>query len=179
MSILATCLAPLLLAQAAPATPSAETGCKASLPEQPPVAAKPASGFYDKSADARAAMDAALADAARSGRSAVLVFGGDWCHDSVALAKLLTSDAFKAEFGTGYSVTLIDVGVPQTGSGRNLELLARFKVKDLKGTPAMFVVGPDGQLRNKRKDALSWRNAHSRGDAAILDWFRKLGKKQG
>lgn len=174
MSILATCLAPLLLAQTASADASAETGCKASLPEKPPVAAKPASGFYDKSADARAAMEAALADAARTGRSAVLVFGGDWCHDSVALAKLLTSEAFKAEFGAGYSVTFIDVGVPQTGNGRNLELLARFKVKDLKGTPAMFVVGPDGALRNKRKDALSWRNAHSRGDAAILDWFRKL-----
>ena len=53
-------------------------------------------------------------------------------------------------------------------------LLARFKVKDLKGTPAMFVVAPDGKLRNKRKDALSWRNAESRGAAATLDWFRKL-----
>ncbi len=173
--MIATCLAPLLLAQAV----QAETGCKASLPEKPPAAAQIASGFYDKAADARSAMEAALADAARSGRSAVLVFGGDWCHDSVALAKLLTSDAFRSEFGAGYSVTFIDVGVPQTGNGRNIELLARFKVKELKGTPAMFIVGPDGELRNKRKDALSWRNAHSRGDEAILDWFRKLGKKQG
>lgn len=169
------CLAPLLLAQAAPAA----TECKASLPDKPAAAAKAAAGFYDQSADARAAMDAALADAARTGRSAVLVFGGDWCHDSVALARLLTSDAFKAEFGAGYAVTFIDVGVPQTGNGRNLDLLAQFKVKDLKGTPAMFVVGPDGALRNGRRDALSWRNAHSRGDAAILAWFRKLGKKRG
>ena len=38
----------------------------------------------------------------------------------------------------------------------------------------MFVVGSDGRLRNKRKDALSWRNAESRGAAATLDWFRKL-----
>lgn len=168
MSLL--CLAPLLLAQAAPAAEE----CKANLPERPPAAAPAATTFYDQKADARAAMDAALADAAQSGRSAVLVFGGDWCHDSVALAEVLTSDAFKAEFGAGYSVTFIDVGVPQTGKGRNIELLARFKVKQLKGTPAMFVVGPDGALRNKRKDALSWRNAHSRGAAATLAWFRKL-----
>ena len=119
-------------------------------------------------------MDAALDDAARSGRSAVLVFGADWCHDSIALAKLLTSDAFRAEFGKGYAVTFIDVGVPQRGQGRNIDLLARFKVKQLKGTPAMFVVGPDGKLRNSRKDALSWRNAESRGAAATLAWFRKL-----
>lgn len=168
MSLL--CLAPLLLAQAAPAAEE----CKANLPEKPVAAAAAAKPFFDQKADAHAAMDAALADAAQSGRSAVLVFGADWCHDSVALAQVLTSDAFKAEFGKGYSVTFIDVGVPQTGNGRNIELLARFKVKQLKGTPAMFVVGPDGVLRNKRNDALSWRNAETRGVATTLEWFRKL-----
>jgi thiol:disulfide interchange protein len=164
------CLAPLLLAQAAPAAEE----CKANLPEKPVAAAAAAKPFYDQKADARAAMDAALADAAQSRRSAVLVFGADWCHDSVALAQVLNSDAFKAEFGQAYSVTFIDVGVPQTGKGRNIDLLARFKVKELKGTPAMFVVGPDGKQRNKSKDALSWRNAESRGPAATLEWFRKL-----
>ena len=165
------CLAAVLLVQAA----SADTGCKVSLPERPAAAAaKAAPAFYDQKADAAAAMAAALADAAQSGRSAVLVFGADWCHDSVALAKVLTSDAFRSEFGAGYSVTFIDVGIPQRGQGRNIELLARFKVKDLKSTPAMFVVGPDGQLRNTRKDARSWRKAESRGAGATLDWFRKL-----
>lgn len=165
-----SCLAAVLLVQAA----SADTGCKASLPDRPAAAAKAAPAFYDQKADAAAAMAAALADAAQSRRSAVFVFGADWCHDSVALAKVLTSDAFRSEFGAGYSVTFIDVGIPQRGQGRNIDLLARFKVKELKGTPAMFVVGPDGKLRNKRKDALSWRNAESRGAAATLDWFRKL-----
>ena len=164
------CLAAVLLAQAAPA----DTGCQANLPEKPAAPAAAAASFYDPKADARADMAAALASAAQTGRSAVLVFGADWCHDSIALAKVLTSDAFKTEFGPGYSVTFIDDGVPQRGKGRNIDLLARFKVKDLKGTPAMFVVGPDGSLRNKRKDALSWRNAESRGAAATLEWFRKL-----
>lgn len=173
MSLL--CLAPLLLGQAVTATGPAAEECKANLPDKPVATAAAAKPFYDQKADARAAMDAALAGAAQSGRSAVLVFGADWCHDSVALAKVLTSDAFKTEFGQDYSVTFIDVGVPQTGNGRNIELLARFKVKQLKGTPAMFVVGADGRQRNKSKDALSWRNAESRGAAATLDWFRKLG----
>lgn len=169
-----TCLAAVLLVQAAPA----DTGCKANLPDKPDavaaVAPKAAPAYFDQKADARAAMDAALVDAAQSGRSAVLVFGADWCHDSVALAAVLTSAAFRAEFGRAYSVTFIDVGIPQRGQGRNIDLLARFKVRELKGTPAMFVVGPDGKLRNKRKDALSWRNAESRGAAATLEWFRKL-----
>lgn len=168
------CLAPLLLAQAAPA----ETECKADLPDTPLAVAAPvrsaAPAYFDQKADARAAMDAALADASQSGRSAILVFGADWCHDSVALAKILTSDAFRTEFEDRYSVTFIDVGVPQTGQGRNIDLLARFKVKALKGTPAMFVIGPDGRQRNRTKDALSWRNAESRGATVTLAWFRKL-----
>lgn len=164
------CLAAVLLVQGAPA----DAECKTNLPEKPAATAAAAPSFYDPKADARADMAAALASAAQSGRSAVLVFGADWCHDSIALAKVLTSDAFKAEFGHGYSVTFIDVGTPQRGQGRNIDLLARFKVKELKGTPAMFVVGPDGKLRNKRKDALSWRNAEGRGAAATLEWFRKL-----
>ena len=168
--MIAACLAPLLLAQAAPAA----VECKDQIPKKPAVSATVARKFFDKKADARAAMDAALTDAAATSRSAVLVFGGDWCHDSTALAKVLTSAAFKAEFGAAYSVTFIDVGVPQRGKGRNIELLAQFKVKELQGTPAMFVVGPNGKLRNKRKDALSWRNAESRGIPATLDWFRKL-----
>lgn len=157
----------------------AAVGAIAPEPVQSETVAAARLKYYPEGADGPKVLDSALASARSQGKLAVIVFGGDWCHDSVALAKLLTSEAFKAEFGAGYSVTFIDVGVPQTGNGRNLELLARFKVKDLKGTPAMFVVGPDGALLNKRKDALSWRNAHSRGDAAILEWFRKLGKKRG
>lgn len=135
--------------------------------------------YYPAAADARADLDAALADAAQSGRSAVIVFGADWCHDSTALAKVLTGQTFRAEFGTRFSVTFIDVDVPQTGNGRNLDLIARYGVKRMRGTPAMFVIGPDGRPRNSRRDAQSWRNADSRGEAAILDWFRRLSAKLG
>ena len=133
--------------------------------------------FYPAAADARADLDAALADAARSGRFAVVVFGADWCHDSVALAQVLTGPAFRDEFGARFAVTFIDVGVPQTGNGRNLDLIARYGVKRMRGTPALFVIGPDGRPRNSRRDAESWRNADSRGEAAILDWFRRLSAK--
>ena len=136
------------------------------------------SAYYPAAADACADLDAARADAARTGRSAVIVFGGDWCHDSTGLAKVLTSPAFRDEFGARFSVTFIDVGVPQTGNGRNLDLIARYGVKRMRGTPAMFVIGPDGAARNSRRDAQGWRNADSRGEAAILDWFRRLSAKQ-
>ena len=85
----------------------------------------------------------------------MVVFGADWCHDSTGLAKVLTGPAFREEFGARFSVTFIDVGVPQVGKGRNLDLIARYGVKRMRGTPALFVIGPDGRPRNSRRDAQS------------------------
>lgn len=137
-----------------------------------PVAVKEqAAEFYPQEANGPAVLDAALADAKAQSKLAVVVFGADWCHDSRSLAQVLLSDQFKTRFGARFTVTFIDVGVPQTGKGRNLELVKRFGVKNLKGTPAMFVISPEGKRINSKKDAVSWRNAGSRGDAATLGWF--------
>lgn len=156
----------ILLALAAPAADAVAT---------PPVAeAAKQTNFYPQDADATAVLDAALAEAQRSGRVALIVFGADWCHDSRALAEVLASSAFTDEFGSRFTVALIDVGRPQTRAGRNLDLVARFGVKRLKNTPAMFAISPQGERLNSKKDAVSWRNAHSRGEAAILEWMRDL-----
>ena len=133
--------------------------------------------YYPEAANGPAVMRTALAASAASNRPAVIVFGADWCHDSRALAKVLTSDAFKAEFGERFEVTFIDVGKPQTGEGRNLDLVKQLGVKKLKSTPALFVLRADGKVLNGKKDAVSWRNAESRGDQTILAWFRGFDKK--
>ncbi len=130
--------------------------------------------FYPADASGPAAFNAALAGAKAQGKLAVIVFGADWCHDSRALARVLLSDQFKAEFGSRFAVTFINVGKPQTGEGTNLDLVQRLGVKDLKSTPALFVVSPGGKLLNSKKDAISWRNAESRSDTAVMAWFRKL-----
>ena len=130
--------------------------------------------YYPEAANGPAAMRTALATASALDRPAVIVFGADWCHDSRALAKVLTSDAFKAEFADRFAVTFIDVGKPQTGEGRNLELVKQLGVKNLKSTPALFVVSPQGKLLNGKKDAVSWRNAESRGADKVLAWFRRF-----
>jgi thiol-disulfide isomerase/thioredoxin len=119
-------------------------------------------------------LETAIADARESHRLVVIVFGADWCHDSSALARVLTSEAFVREFGSRFAVTFIDVGKPQTGEGRNLDLVAGLGVKALHSTPALFVLGGDGKALNSLKDAVSWRNADSRGSAKILRWFAKF-----
>lgn len=130
--------------------------------------------FYIETADDTAMLDAGLAKARAEGKLAVVVFGADWCHDSQTLAKVLTSQAFTSEFGERFAVIFVDVGIPQAGQGRNLDLVKRYGVKKMTGTPNLFVVSDKGKRLNSRKDAQSWRNADSRGEAAILAWFRKL-----
>lgn len=134
--------------------------------------------YYPKIADDAARLDAALASAKAEGKLAVIVFGADWCHDSQALAGLLTSEAFKAEFGERFTVTFIDVGVPQTGQGRNLDLAKRFGIAKMPGTPTMVVIAPDGDRLNSRKDAYAWRDAASRSEAEVFGWFREVAAKE-
>ena len=133
--------------------------------------------FFIETPDDEAMLKAELAKAKAAGKLAVIVFGADWCHDSRSLAKVLTSPAFTAEFGPRFAVIFVDVGVPQAGQGRNLDLVKHYGVKHMKGTPALFVVSPKGQRLNSTDDAVSWKNADSRGEAAILKWFRNFPKR--
>ena len=150
------------------------------VPADPaPTAEKPVQRkFYIETPDDTAMVEAALAKAKAEGKLAVIVFGGDWCHDSRALATVLTSQQFTSEFGARFAVTFVDVGVPQAGQGRNLDLVRRFGVKNLNSTPAMFVISPKGKRINSKKDAVSWRNADSRKPEEVLGWFRKLAAKE-
>ena len=173
MILLLRRIAPLLLALSAGQSALLAGEAK---PAAPAMAEQ--TQFYPSDADAPAAFNAALTNAKAQNRLAVIVFGADWCHDSRALARVLRSDQFKTEFGARFAVTFINVGKPQTGAGTNLDLVKRLGVKNLKSTPALFVVSPAGKLLNGKQDAVSWRNAESRGAVGVLGWFRKLAVKQ-
>ena len=164
-------IAALLLAAMAPAATPPVAG---SPPPAASTSANHATHYYPPAADATALVEAALAEAAGGGRRAVLVFGADWCHDSQALAAVLSSETFSAEFGDRYRVVFIDVDHPKADHGRNQELIARFGVKKMMGTPEMLVIGADGKPLNSIKDAQSWHNAGNRSVNAILGWFGAL-----
>ncbi|MGB7655571.1 MAG: thioredoxin family protein [Novosphingobium sp.] len=167
MRLLRTALA---IALAVPMLGSAEPVPAA---DPPPAAEKPVERkFYIETLDDKALLQAELAKAKAAGKLAVIVFGADWCHDSRSLAKVLTSPAFTTEFGARFAVIFIDVGVPQAGLGRNLDLVKHYGIKQMKNTPALFVVSPKDKRLNSVDDARSWKNADSRGEAAILKWFR-------
>jgi len=137
----------------------------ASVP-QTAAAPHPEARLYAEKADAAADVDAALARSAVSGKRVLLVLGANWCHDSRALAGWLETPRFAALVAARYELVFVDVGMPQTGEGRNLAIAERFGLGKLKGTPALLVLTTDGQPVNL-ESAPAWRDAASRSEDAI------------
>lgn len=150
----------------------------ASAPLSEPVTSKsvpahPQARVYDEKAIASQDVDAALTRAIASNKRVIIVMGANWCHDSIALAGWFSTPLFAAMLSAKYEIVYVDVGMPQTGNGRNLDIAKRFKAKPIKGTPTVLVLSPQGKLLNK-KEAGSWRNAASRSEDDIYHYFADL-----
>ena len=141
-------------------------GCAGGAPATISEPGPPEASAYTVTPDAMADVDAALARASANGKRVLLVMGANWCHDSRALAGWLETPRFAALTAQAFEVVYVNVGVPQTGDGVNLEIAKRFGLDDLKGTPALLVLTPDGKAVNL-DTAASWRNAASRSEDAI------------
>ena len=122
---------------------------------------------YDVSTSAMGDVDAALARAGSANKRVLLVLGANWCHDSTALAGWLQTPRFAALVAQSYEPVFVNVGMPQTGDGHNLDVANRFGLADLPGTPALLVLTAEGKAVNL-DTAASWRNAASRSEDAIF-----------
>lgn len=129
--------------------------------------AHPEAKSYAVTPDAMGDVDAALARAAASNKRVLVVMGGNWCHDSRALAGWLETPRFAALVAERYELVFVNVGMPQTGDGHNLDVPQRFGLADVPGTPALLVLTAEGKPVN-RDTAASWRNAASRSEDAIF-----------
>ena len=142
----------------------------------PPVARKvnPEARSYSADRDAKADVENALADAKGSGKTVLVIMGANWCHDSVGLAGWLGTPRFMNMMRDRYEVVYVDVGTPQTGKGRNLDIAKRFGINKVKSTPVVMLVSATGELLNGKKDAASWRNAASRSEGDIYRYFAEF-----
>lgn len=137
--------------------------------------AHPEARVYDVEPDAMGEVDAALARASANGKRVLLVMGANWCHDSRALAGWLETPRFAALVAEHYELVFVNVGMPQSGDGHNLDIARRFGLTEFPGTPAVLVLTADGQLVNP-DTAASWRNAASRSEDAIIAELTELAE---
>jgi hypothetical protein len=132
---------------------------------------------YVADRDAQADVESALASAKASGKAVLIIMGANWCHDSIGLAGWLDTPRFMVMMRDRYETVYVDVGTPQTGKGRNLEIAKRFGIKKVRNTPLVMLVSADGKLLNDRKDAVSWRNAASRSEDEVYRYFAEFQRK--
>jgi len=129
----------------------------------------PEARLYDRAADAKAKVDAALERAKKRGTKVILAMGANWCHDSRAFAGWFSTERFSKMASENYELVYIDVGQRD----RNIDIAKRFGIKKIKGTPTVLVLSADGKLLNK-KTAPKWRNAASRSEQDIFEYFAKF-----
>ena len=137
--------------------------------------AHPEATPFSVTGDAMARVDAALEAAAANDSRALIVLGANWCHDSRALAGWLETERFQSLLAEHYELVYVNVGLPQTGDGHNLDIARRFG-HEVEGTPNLLVVTPEGLLVNG-DTATTWRNSASRSEDAIYEELDELAHR--
>jgi len=129
--------------------------------------AHPEARAYDASAEAKGDVDAALQRAAASGKLVLLAMGANWCHDSRAFAGWMETPRFRNLIADKYELVYVNVGMPQSKDGHNLDIAERLGV-EVKGTPTIVIISPENGVLNA-ETAAGWRNAASRSEDEIFN----------
>ncbi len=115
---------------------------------------------------------ATLSEAALTGKHAIIVMGANWCHDSRALAGWFQTSRFEALLQGNFVVNYVDVGEKD----RNIDIAQSFGLDEIVGTPTIIVTNSEGEVLNL-DTAPTWRNAASRDEDSIYDYFEALAPK--
>lgn len=126
---------------------------------------------YYADRDAKTDLEATLAAAMENNKLALVVMGANWCHDSRGLAAQFEKERFQTDIlGPHYELVYIDVAE----KNRNIDIAQKFGLDDIVGTPTVFII-KDDQVLNL-KTAPTWRNAASRTEDQIAEYFLKFGQ---
>lgn len=129
-----------------------------------------AGAVYDPHADAALIIDDALAESARRGVPALIVFGANWCHDSRGFADRVTRHPDLSPFmAEHYAIAFVDVGRRHL----NLDQAARFGVNMIHGTPTL-VVAYRPALAENSSTVHDWRAVYDAADADLATYFARF-----
>ncbi len=129
--------------------------------------------IYDTQADAPQDIAAALAQASKTGRNIVLVFGANWCPDCHALDAQMHRPELARLIARDFVVVKIDVG----RFDKNLDVAAKYDVPINKGIPALAVLDPHGKLLYAQSQG-QFANARAMPYLDFTEFFRKWKPKR-
>ena len=123
---------------------------------------------YDESADAKAEVRQALADAGHSKLPVLVIFGANWCEDCRALDTAMKSGRNAELMARSFKVVKVDVG----NFDRNLDLAASYGNPIKKGIPAAVVLSPANQVLYATR-AGELADARRMSESGIHDFFTR------
>jgi protein disulfide-isomerase len=133
--------------------------------QAPAPAAAGAWRGYDETADARAAIELARAQAT-AGRRVLIVFGANWCGDCRVLDTAMKQGRLKELVEAKFVMVKVDVG----RFDRNVDIAQRYGVPLKKGIPTVAVLAADGSASFVTSGG-ELADARSMGEDALLAFF--------
>jgi protein disulfide-isomerase len=126
---------------------------------------------YDESADAKADVRQALAEAGKSQLPVLVVFGANWCEDCRHLDQALKSSKNAELMAESFKVVKVDVG----RFDRNLDVAAAYGNPIKKGIPAAVVLSPDNQVLYATR-AGELADARKMSETGIYEFFQRAAQ---
>lgn len=127
---------------------------------------------YDETADARLAIQQALAAAKATDALVLVIFGANWCEDCRALDRSLQAPDNRALLARNFRLVKVDVG----NFNRNIDVARLFGDPLAKGIPSAVALSSAGQVVYTTR-AGELANARRMGERGVSEFLQALALK--
>jgi len=124
--------------------------------------------LYPPASGAREEITHALAQASKTHKRVLVIFGADWCYDCHVLDRALDRADIAPTLKRNYEVVHVDVGE----GDKNQDLMNQYQVPMKRGIPAMAVLDASGQLLYSQKNG-EFERARALGPEDLLEFLNK------
>ena len=125
--------------------------------------------IYNESADAKAEVRQALAQAATTGVPVLVIFGANWCGDCKILDMALKQGVSAPLVAKEFKVVNVNVG----RFDRNVDIAQSYGVPLKNGIPAVVILSPKNQVLYVTREG-ELADAGKMGENGIYEFFRKV-----
>ena len=138
-----------------------------------PLVVHAADAMYPPVERAKADVEGALVQAAKSGKRVIVDFGGNWCTDCKVLDINMKKPENAALLEQHFVVVHVNVG--DKGITDNFEVAERFGIPLKKGVPALAVLDGDGRLVYAQKSG-EFESMRSMDPKSVNDFLNRWKK---
>jgi len=124
--------------------------------------------LYPPASEARQEISHAIAQAAKTHKRVMVIFGADWCYDCHVLDRALKRPDIAPTLNANYEVVHVDVGQ----GDKNQDLMNEYQVPMKRGIPAIAVLDATGQLLYSQKNG-EFERARAMGPEDLLEFLNK------